>query len=57
MCDSQRTVSGLILIVQLIIFLGAIRKTLKKEIYGCDKRYFMSDENKGPVPTAWRTRR
>jgi hypothetical protein len=36
--------------VQLIVFFGAIREILKKEIYGGDKENFRSDENKSRVP-------
>jgi hypothetical protein len=35
--------------VQLIVFFGAIREILKKEIYGADKQNFGRDENKRRV--------
>ena len=35
--------------VQLIVFVGAIREILKKEIYGEDKKKFGRDENKSRV--------
>jgi hypothetical protein len=37
--------------VQLIVFFGAIREILKKEIYGVDKQNFHRDENKSLVGT------
>jgi hypothetical protein len=36
--------------VQLIVFFGAIREILKKEIYRMDKQNFGRDENKSRVP-------
>ena len=36
--------------VQLIVFFGAIREILKKEIYGVDKQNLRRDENKSRVP-------
>jgi hypothetical protein len=36
--------------VQLIVFFGAIREILKKEIYGVHKQNFRRDENKSRVP-------
>jgi hypothetical protein len=36
--------------VQLIVFVGAIREILKKEIYGADKQNLCRDENKSRVP-------
>jgi hypothetical protein len=41
--------------VQLIVFVGAIREILKKEIYGVHKQNFRHDENKSRVP-GWRER-
>ena len=38
--------------VQLIVFFGAIREILKKEIYRMDKRNLRRDENKSRVPGA-----
>jgi hypothetical protein len=35
--------------VQLIVFFGAIREILKKEIYGADKENLVRDENKRRV--------
>ena len=35
--------------VQLIVFFGAIREILKREIYGGDKQNFRRDENKSRV--------
>jgi hypothetical protein len=35
--------------VQLIVFLTAISKTLKREIYGLDKGLFLLGENKEAV--------
>jgi hypothetical protein len=42
-------VFGLTRRVQLIIWFAVIRKSLKKEIYSCDKEYFSLMENKEPV--------
>jgi len=41
--------------VKLIVFFGAIREILEKEIYGVHKQNFRRDENKSRFP-GWRER-
>jgi hypothetical protein len=47
-------VFGLTRGVQLIIWFAVIRKSLKKEIYGCDKGYFCLMKTKNQFGTGWR---
>jgi hypothetical protein len=54
---SDCKVFGLTRGVQLIIWFAVIRKSLKKEIYGCDKRYFCLMKTKNQFGTGWRIRR
>jgi hypothetical protein len=54
---SDCKVFGLTRGVQLIIWFAVIRKSLKKEIYGCDKGYFCLMKTKNQFGTGWRIRR
>jgi len=55
--QSDGTLFGLAVGVQLIILLPTIGKSLKKKSYGCDIWYFYLMKIKGQLGTGWHTGR